>query len=253
MTLFLFLPAAFSCSIKEQRTACPCYLDVTLTGSAPGGNAWCTVWSSSGEKLCEQQFPLPPEPNSVECRVPSRERVRVIVSSLPPEGDHIRAENAAGMPSLYASYHEVDCTRDEADLEVDGMGKRFCRLTLRLAQPALDLGDRITVTVESPWSGISFPDLRPLEGTFRHSAKFDSGGRVTVSLPPQGGPGLTLRLRLESGTGSALDLYSIMREAGYEWDRTHLPDFSCEVSLNGVTHAFEVGDWQTVDLDGREF
>ena len=252
LAIFLSL-AAISCSIKEDRTDCPCYLDISLLRqigiTAQEYKAWCSVWSEE-TLLYAGQMDWPYDSTcTLESRVRPKGMVRVVVSSH----GSVTARVGEQMPELYASCTEVDCTSETASLILGGLDKRHCRLMLSLSEEAYRKRQGISVTVEAPYCGVLLPSLRPASGGFSFTATFDEMGKAEIVIPPQAGPGLRIKTLLDGKTSSTLDLYALMKENLYNWENLNLSDFSCELSLNSLTHAFEISDWNVIEIDEKTY
>lgn len=250
LLLLAALPLTVSCSIKENRKDCPCYLDVYLERQADvnfsEGKAWCSVWMDD-KLIASDEMPVPDD--SLEFRIHPRDVVTAIVSSSPST----IAAKGQQMPALHIARRDVDCNRECASLTFETLDKRYCLLSLTLSEEALEFRDRISIELSSPYNGIDIPSLKASRGSFSFVTSPDKEGRASAVIPPQAGPGLQLTIRLDDRCSSTTDLYALMKESLYNWDGRNLADFSCVISLNGVSQAFEISDWDLVDIEEKIF
>lgn len=245
--------------VKEDRTECPSFLDVELlrqsAGVLPEGDAHLSVWDGG---KCIDAVPV----NSLNTRDTSfcrriypRHEVKVFFSSHAPEDGAVMAEFRSEMPELFVRTETADCSLEETAVRFEGLDKRYVRLSLTLNDDAKPYAEDISVTVEAPYAGVSFPDMAPVEGAFSYTSAFNpQTGSVTVRIPPQGGAGLRLVLRLKGAKSTAsYRLYDMMTEAGFRWDDWVMRDFNAVIGLNSASMAFRIVDWTVVDLDRKDF
>lgn len=255
--LLLVTAVLSSCSIKQDRTECPCYLDVSLARQAeklfPQDKAWCNVWDD-GNNIRKGLFsPVTGKDSTISCQVPRDRVVSVTVSNLESSGNRITAESGTQMKPLYISRQDVHCTGDIALVSFDSFTKQHINLTFLLNEEASPYRDSLHLTIESPYNGLSVPSMEPHRGTFRYDATFGREGKALACIPPQGGPGLKVGIRLNDNPPAIIDLYRTMLDAGFKWEDRSLSDFKATLGLNSVSSIVQITDWDVVELDGIRY
>lgn len=251
----LMLPA---CSIKEDRTECPCYLDVTLLRQAedifPQDKAWCSIWADGIENVGEHVFePVIGSDGTLSCAVRKNPSTAVAVTNLKPESQIIAVPAGGQMERLYASRLDVECLADETGVEIGFFGKQYVNVSFRLNDDAIPFREDLTITLDGPYDGLTLPSMTAHPGAFSCSSRFDEKGEAALRIPPQGGPGLKACIRLGTNPPAAMDLYRVMLDADFDWETGNLGDFEIEIGMNNVTGIAEILDWEIVTLEGKKF
>lgn len=230
-TLFTVIMAfaLLSCSVKEDRSACPCLLAVHLTGPGP---IEYRIEDSVGEILHEGTVPR----DTVVYHDVPRDRVRIIAVSGAALQEEMTIPYGLESPPLYM-YHGIISASGEA-LKVNAtLHKQFCGLTLVLDGPPGD-GKPIGVTVRGSVEGIGL-DGRPFDGDFKCDVK--SGA---CFLPRQSPSDLLLLdIVMQDKVVRTFSLGTYIREAGYDWTDTDLKDITICLSLSVTQITLKLGDW----------
>lgn len=229
-----------SCSIKEERSGCPCLLAVNFT-ALPTGRVEYSIEDTDGELL--QRGTIHNSDTTLFLPVP-RSGVRLTAVSgigLSPDGIHI--PYGSPCPAAYL-YRSIIGTDHESVMVTPTLHKHFCNLNLILDGPPGD-GVPLDVRVHGSVDGIGY-DGRPLAGEFTCSAV--SG---PCRLPRQAASdNLMLDIVLADNVVRTFALGTYMRNAGYDWAEPDLADISLELSLSVTTLRLIADDWSvTVPLN----
>ncbi len=253
---YILLMTLASCTVLEDRSVCPSNLGLTVTKQPEyiyqDGLAWCGIYSSDGARLAESPLDSMNVCDAALMYSVSREMVSAVASSREVVSGCVVADRDDGMKEFYACRIDVDCSGEFAEGVIDHVDKQFCNLTVILAEDALPYASSLGLLVEAPYNGTSFPSLAAHQGDFRYKASFDGNESLLVRLPRQGGSGLGLSLVTDAFT-AVCDLYSIMKEASYDWSAVSLEDFTVTVNINRSTGVIEVLDWEVEEIGDREF
>lgn len=246
------------CSVKEDRSECPCYLDVMLPSQAeeyfPHNRAWCSIWADGTDYIMEHVFePVIGNDGKFSCAVRKNPSTAVAVTNLKPENQKITVHTGEQMEELYASRRDVECLSDETGIKIESFGKQYVNVCFRLNDDALPFRENLTITLDGPYDGLSLPSMTPHLGAFSCSSRFDGNGEATLRIPPQGGPGLKAGIRLDTNPPVTMDLYRAMLEAGFDWEAGSLGNFGIELGMNNVIGASEILDWEIITLEGIKF
>ena len=221
--------ALLSCSVKEDRSACPCLLAVNLSGPGP---IEYRIEDSIGDVLHEGTVPR----DTVVYHDVPRDRVRIIAVSGAALEDGVRIPYGEQSPPLYM-YHGIISASGEA-LKVNAtLHKQFCGLTLVLDGPPGD-GKPIGVTVRGSVEGIGL-DGRPFDGEFCCPVT-----GMSCLLPRQSPSDLLLLdIVMQDKVVRTFSLGTYIREAGYDWTDTDLKDITICLSLSVTQITLKLGDW----------
>lgn len=242
---------AVSCStIMEDRSECPCYLNVEVSSrydlyEGPG-SAWCNVFDDRNSLLELSEIENINEKDATLTYVIApRQPVSVIVTNTPVRSNCIVADYGDDFGNVWVTRRDADCNAEETTVRIDQLDKQFCALTIALSKETLTQVPVTGIDIRSDYNGIHVPSMRPNVGNFHYNAVFDDLGRVTVCLPKQGGTGLTLILQIEDSEKDVpIDLYAIMAGAGYDWTDENLRDFQIEISVDKFSVGTDVEGWR---------
>ena len=253
----LFL-LAFSCSVKEDRTECPCFLSLKVLPQAehvfPGGAAWCGLFDGDGSVLTENSLGrMNVRDTLLAFEVAPRRRISAVVSNHRPQNGAVKASEGEEFCALYAFRKELDCLGEEARDSICIQNKEFCTLTVQLSAQAVPLAEDLVLNVSAPFCGTEFPSLRAARGNYTCRTPFNSAGVAVVRIPRQADVGLLISVEKLGRFSSEIDLYTIMDTSDYDWMKESLSDFSVTVNLNSISGHCAVLDWEVVDSGNREF
>ena len=241
-SLFLLLVLS-ACSVKEDRTCCPCTLGLFFTGfcvvdGSTGETApQACLWQVSGrDGVVEGETVLRQMPRRVTLEVPRGEAQVTVwlvedADSVTAEGMMIREGNAC--PPVYLFSAGVDCRGEEAGVEIL-FHKAFARLVCVLKNASV-LGGGGWYEVCGGTCGYGLGG-EPLAGPFRCplAVRRTAAGSTLAAavLPRQRDDGL--RLEVYSADRSVLRSFAVgeyLAAAGYDWTAPDLEDIRLEIDL----------------------
>ena len=218
-----------SCSIKENRTACPCGLTLDLIGlpvrpvvlSVIGeGYSWMEVVHA------DTVLVLP---------VPKGEMAVSAVGGALAEGDgSVQIPKGEEAPPLYLFHADVSTDTEQVVLPVK-LHKQFCTLELSFKGPP-GYTPPFEAAVEGFYGGWA-PDGSPAPGSFSRRLLPGAEGRTSLRLPRQGDDSLLMHIVFSDQVVRTFALGSYIAAAGYDWSAPDLEDLSLQVdiSLTSVT------------------
>lgn len=252
--------SAASCSVKEDRSGCPCLLSVDLRSADithPGvTHPDITVTVDAGgapavETVAVQDYLSYP---FWERGVPRRTvtvSARSTVRGMDTEWPYATVGTGSQCDSLYAHASRVDCSGEEAH-ETAVLHKQFATLYIDMTgYGASRYPYGITVRGES--DGISLETLSPHDGEFRFSpaAQGARGTRFICRIPRQGGR-LLMDLTRDGTVMDTVDIGAEITRAGYSWHREDLDDIMLTVDHGTLAVSVSVLPWDRMELDDGE-
>lgn len=251
--LGLLLYTALSCSVKEDRSSCPCYLQVHFSDPEVTGNALLLGWNDAQAfreevrtEECRPYWSRPVEKGFLTLSASWGVRASAV------EGRRVNVPAGGQSDSLYASLYPVDATGETADVNVT-FRKQFATVWLDIRKTAGELQD-YRFSVDGNTCGIDLQDLSPLPGAFHFTpAPAEGENLVHFRVPRQADDALALSIRYGEADPAVFRLGEIIRDMGYDWKADSLQDVYVSIDLTqGEVHV-EIGDWENgMDLPRLE-
>ena len=245
------LLAVQSCSVKEDRSECPCMLtldfsDVDYELLREAGLTEMGIIVSSESEICvRKSVSIKEAPGECVVAVP-----RSLVNMCAVCGDggdwkdsSVVVDEGEECPKYYVGLDSFDACRDAMTRKVV-LHKNHCILTVRLKNPYGVPSRRFSVTAEGDVCGFDmYGDL--VAGTFKACSEESFGGACSVCLPRQRDGLLSLQILFpDSGDIRSFPLGDYILQSGYDWNAPDLEDIDVEVdfSLTGVS--FTIDTWK---------
>ena len=229
-----------SCSIKEDRTSCPCALVLELSslpvspvvlGVAGEGFA-CTEVVHSDTLLVLSV------PKTAELDISA-------VGGALAEGDgSIRIPVGEEAPPLYLFHATVSTVAEQVTVPVL-LRKQFCRLELNFTGPP-GYGPPFEVEVEGAFSGW-FSDGSPAPGPFSHRLLPGSDGHATLRLSRQGDDSLLMHIVFSDQVVRTFALGNYIAASGYDWTAPDLEDLTLQVDIALTSITFSTDQWSRTE------
>lgn len=248
--------AAGSCTVREDRQPCPCYLDMDyrellaadLFSGEPG---MVDVALFHPELAGHSTYSLGTCPEMEEQAV-SRDTVRVVavVGSRLPEGfpqlgTKICYEAGNQMDSLYVHTGLVDCAAESALCVLRPL-KQFSTLTLTDGEGGAMLR-QYNLVVRGATCGLDAADLSAVDGPYLYTVQdYDRNGGISVRIPRQKERGLMLdfydKTTYQRLFSTPLGLY--LFDAGYDPDAPELSDYAFQIDFERALVYLRIADWE---------
>lgn len=236
---------ACACSIKEDRTPCPCWLKVFIdpfpaNGAVVSGFSSSMVFSESvGKKEYEGYY---------ETTVP-RTFLGVTCVSEAPSVD--RAKGLALIPigqqsdSLYAHHATVDCTGEDAE-DHARLHKQFATVYMTFENSGDGSKCPYDVTVRGTVDGMNMNPFAPHEGDFEFSPEELQPMFFQYRIPRQKDASLVLELRNkdDGSIADTLPLGQQILDSGFDWGKESLEDIVITVNLGKIGIEVKVSEWK---------
>ena len=263
-----------SCSIKEDRDGCPCWMTVEMSdlvgqdGRSPvgAGDDGCVVLrlrGNSDEDAVDYEYQVTEAVRAgigaLEYEVP-RGSVGVSAVALGRdfstplrsarndklksgyEGDQIRILVGEQMDSLYG-FFKMYHTRCESVLCDVDLHKEFCTVSFTLGDEGYS--SPYDIEVWGNVAGVSAWDLIPVKGDFRY-APMQKNGVYQVRVPRQVDNSLELVMLEDSEIVDRLPLGEYIVRSGYDWTAEDLADVNVALDLEMQQVTITVSGWDGV-------
>ena len=247
-----------SCSIKEDRDGCPCWMTVEMPDRVgQDGRVVLRLRGNSDEDAINYEYQVTEEVKAsvgaLEYEVP---RGAVGVSAVNP----VRLTIPVGeqMDSLYG-FFKMYHTRCESVLCDVDLHKEFCTVSFTLGEDGYT--SPYDIEVWGNVAGVSAWDLMPVQGDFRY-APVQKNGVYQVRVPRQVDNSLELvMLEIPGQAGNdgekvgndgeraivdRLPLGEYIARSGYDWNAEDLADVSVALDLEMQQVMITVSGWDGV-------
>ncbi len=254
LCVLLAVPAFFSCSVKESRTACPCYTSVAVDDFILAGFSEATVSFSAEELLLREKIALAEYEDEGYMIALSRKANRAAViagmDKSVVKGDSLFTSYGLETDPIWLYSEKFVCDDDDHLINARPY-KQYCRL--RIVLTGLSSSDECDCLfrIRASSCGLDIYGRRPLEGDYCAVARRDSDGNYILRIPRQAENRLQLELFLPDGGESpvfSMDLGEAFGKSGYDWTREDLRDASVEVDYARATFSLSIMDWDRNDI-----
>ena len=250
-----------SCSIKEDRNGCPCWMTVDLADVAE--NVLLRVRGNSDEDAVEYEYQVTEavraDAGTLEYEVP-RGSVGVsavafgrrvtgragndggIPDRVGHDGDEIRIPVGEQMDSLYG-FFKMYHTRCESVLCDVDLHKEFCTVSFTLGKDGYT--SPYDIEVWGNVAGVSVWDLMPVQGDFRY-APVQKNGVYQVRVPRQEDNSLEMVMLDDDDIVDSLPLGEYIARSGYDWTAEDLADVNVVLDLEMQQVMITVSGWDGV-------
>ena len=240
--LRLLLPVLLlsSCSIKENRAACPCALTLELTGLP----VHPVVLGLAGEGYSYTE--VVQADTVVVLPVPKGELTVSAVGGALAEGDgNVRIPEGEEAPPLYLFRADVSTASVEQLILPVLMHKQFCALELVFTGPP-GYGPPFEVAVEGAVGGW-LPDGSPAGGPFSRRLLPGPDGRATLRLPRQADDSLLMHIVFSDQIVRTFALGSYIAATGYDWTAPDLADLTLQVDISLTSITISTDLWTSTE------
>lgn len=241
-----------SCSVKEDRAECPCFLTLDLGGIesaalAQRGLDSLVVGVVAGPDFYEETgFALRDNVQEYNLAVP-KEQVDVLVACgigrrglsrggfTIPEGDEC--------PAVYLFTDSFVADEGEMRRTVT-LHKNYCVLSVSMKTSYNAHARPYLIHLEGSVSGCSM-DGTPEEGFFSCFSSPSSGGLCHLNVPRQRDGSLMLEVHFQdSGEIRSFPVGEYILESGYDWGAPDLEDIQVEMDFSRSGLTFNISGWK---------
>ena len=235
--------AAGSCSVKEERAECPCWLKVFIEPFPHEGaviSAYTTVQVLSDKVSTDEyggcyEASVPRSYLGVSCHnTPSSMTVKGSLVTIPKGGQS---------DSLYAHHAMVDCTGEEA-VDRAKLGKQFATVYMTFEDPG-DGSCPYDVRISGNVDGMDMASFKPHDGEFEYAPTEVQPLFYQYRVPRQKDSSLSLDLysKEDGSYVDSLPLGEYIRESGFNWQAESLEDIVITVNFAKIEIEVKVSEW----------
>ena len=231
-----------SCSVKEDRDGCPCWMTVEMPGPVGHDSAFILrLHGNYDEGAMDYAYKISESIKAdvgiLEYEVPRGSIGVSVVNSarlVVPVGEQ--------MDSLYGFFkpYHTRCESVKCDVELH---KEFCTVSFTLVdehyESPYDIEVRGNVSGVSPW------DLVPVSGAFKYAPVAEEGV-YRLRVPRQVDASLEMVMLSNQEIVNRLPLGEYIIRSGYDWTATDLSDVSVALDLEKQQVMVTVSGWDGV-------
>lgn len=232
------------CSIKEDRTLCPCTIMVDLSGMDREAHAVSDILVlTDGDVVLEDEIPAVRYSEPYVFRVRRVSTTVDIYSGWKESGltaAGFKVDEGEQFPELYLQTERIDTDAESVSLAA-GLHKSYCKVTIDIRTE----GEYpYSLSVRGDACGYAW-DGEIIRGKFEYSPALDRDGICTVRIPRQHDSSLALVISEEGNTLREFALGEYIMESGYDWTAKDLEDVEVEIDYAKTDVIFKVNDWET--------
>lgn len=241
-----------SCSVKEDRSACPC--ELSIRPSEPlrteGGVIVSVIQDGSVVKqgmLTRQDF------ESGRCRmtVPRRESVLTVftgITDMDAEGGRLLGiRSLHECDEVYSCLEPADLDREQYDCTVV-LHKNFARLDLLV----LGMPEGGEPRVRGSVNGYDLLNLDPCRGAFA-CVPGEGLGMWSLRLPRQTDDSLLMDIVTDGRSIGTVPVGKLIAASGYSFQKEDLDDLSLTVDLSSRDAMIQIAGWEQGESYGIDF
>lgn len=243
-TVFFASLCVLSCSVKENREPCPCYLEITFpqrneVTHGVGLSAWHSKF------LFFDDIDLGDYPDVYLRAV---ERQELVVCAYTGRYKALRDERKMMIPfgsqcdSLYSFYKEVDCSGENASCEVNFL-KQFATVTVDIRKSAAEM-QHYSMKASGNTCGFDLLSFTPVLGPFEcNVTPLQNDYVFRFRIPRQVDSSLLLTLAKDGRDICEYPLGRLIELTGYDWTDPDLHDIFVSIDHTVSILTIRVEDW----------
>lgn len=249
--LLAMITSFLSCSIKEDRTHCPCRLSMDITDcSTYGDKVILSAWGVS--RLFVDTVSVADYPDTYDRGVPKGYIHAIACAPLEEcnlSGRYLVIPEGSQVDRVMARSRLVDCLGEVAWDKVT-LHKQYATVSLYVDSPNGEAYP-YSLAVKGNVMGLDLVSMEPLEGAYHASLKANSDGNSwEFRLPRQKDDGRPLLEVIYDGeVRDTLPLYKWIEATGYSWEDKDLKDITITMDY-AMTHvSVSIQGWEGITMD----
>lgn len=244
-----------SCSVKEDRSGCPTWLQLTINDCRQySKDLSILLFENNDNCVFEESVAVDDYPDYYEREIPKGYYKLVSYTGIRRcrvEGDMMLIPHGEDADSLYAYNNNLIC-QDEFTRDSVMLQKRYATVFLKVNM----LGEEVCpydYAVYSSVNGTYLSTFAPVHGSFYKALALDESYQANFTLPRQDDNRpedlYILATDRDSKLTHVIPLGSSIDETGYSWNSRDLEDIYLTIDYVECTFEIKVADWEA----GNEF
>lgn len=232
--ILFFLLAVVSCSVKEDRSGCPCILSLYTSDAARKG-VLAEVWNKDFVRVAGGMT----EGTGLDLEVPRGELVVTACSGLSScgvFGGVVSIPGGGEMDELLSCRAEIDCSGEVAS-HILFLHKQYASVCVRIVNFP-EAPPYLPVRVLGNISGFDLRTGLPVPGEYSYLPPGLPDGSVEFRIPRQTDGSLVLQI-----AGRDLPIGEIIGRSGYDWNEADLDDIYVWLDYGKSTVKLWISDW----------
>lgn len=245
--IIIFAICVCSCTIKQDRTVCPSYLDLTVlkqsSGICPDGKLLCSVWNIDGARVADDPLTgMTGRDTTLQYGIYPRQNVLACVSNNTDPAKCVAPTGEQFQP-LYCVTEEIRCIDEVDSYTISKLHKNHIKMKVVLSDRLREQNKRGTIRVSAPVNGVSFPSLSLRTGLFNCTVPITDS--ISVVIPRQREEGLVITYSgEEEGYVFSTDLSEFLKEKKYDMSAVDLSDFRIVLDVSDLDFRLIIVDWK---------
>lgn len=242
LTAAMAVPLLTSCFVKEDRTPCPCWLEVDLSRVSEKS----VVLSGWKDELLFRGPVSPSDyPDFYEVTVP---RGEVYVTALGKNNDILNpttlfVPEGSQADSLYAHCARLN-TNCETVTDVVTLHKQFATVHLTMQVPDGQAIYPYEVKIVGDCAGWDLRDLSGAKGRFYYSPGRIGENEYEFRVPRQSDASLKIELYDDGEKVDEVALGDFIVQSGFDWNAEDLADISLEIKFRESQVMVNISGWR---------
>lgn len=226
-----------SCSVKEDRSVCPCRLEIGIA-------AFLKYGPDPSAMIYQDGFPKIPSRNGefFIADVEKGEYNIFVRTGSDDGGTRIHITPPETEPdSLYSFCANIQCSGES--MKVNALPhKQFCTVSIKVNGLS---GKDISYRIIGSYNGLDCLSAEPLYGHFEFSVfPEEDNGNIKFRLNRQEKDSKLTILSMKGDDSWNLPLGQWMNDAGYDWEAEDLDDFEADIDYSGAMVTLRICDWE---------
>lgn len=247
-SLIFCLLAVTACTVKEDRSECPCILTIDFSSCHESKDAlsikgWTGSSTLFGTKVLVKDYP-----DGIKFMVPRGSVCYSVCSDIPSYrqiGSVVYCPFGNQAEPMFA-YRQTVITDGETAVDRVVLHKQYAVLNISFGMKGDTMADISKVIIKAGCNGMSIEDLSPVEGDFEYVAYSDDGF-FNIRVPRQMGDLLTMEAYAGDEIVKAEDLAALLSSSGYRWDTEDLDDAWIDFDMGRMETTIAFEEWKEGD------
>ena len=245
-----------SCSVKEDRSGCPCYVCLSVDDFIRAGFTEALAAFCQGADSFSEEMELAEYAGGVyEKAFPRRRTGLSVLAGMDCSvvgGSALTVPYGLEADPIWMFCGTLGCTGDEEQVRAVPY-KQYCNLTIVLAGLSGGAGYGCELKLRASCGAMDIYTGAPLAVEYCATARKNADGIFSIRIPRQSDGDISLEIsgwvspEGETMAGSIVDLGRKFRESGYDWTSRSLSDASAGVDFAGASVSLSVEDWDDDD------